>query len=189
VHDFGRNVVPACIGAGDHVHAYVFQDAATKVQLYWRDVGNVDAFYEANMELTYVAPELNLYDHDWPIWTYQAQQRPPAKFVLDDEGRRGHAVNSIISGGCIVSGALVRESVVFSNVSVADRSLVERSILLPDVDVGRDCHVRGAIIDENAVIPDGTVIGVDAAEDRRRFYVTRKGIVLVTQHMLEAAAP
>jgi glucose-1-phosphate adenylyltransferase len=98
-------------------------------------------------------------------------------------------VNSIISGGCIVSGARVRESVVFSNVSVADRSLVERSILLPDVDVGRDCHVRGAIIDEDAVIPDGTVIGVDAAEDRRRFYVTRKGIVLVTQHMLEAAAP
>jgi glucose-1-phosphate adenylyltransferase len=189
VHDFGRNIVPECIGAGDHVQAYVFQDAATKVQLYWRDVGNVDAFYEANMELTYVAPELNLYDNDWPIWTYQAQQRPPAKFVLDDEGRRGHAVNSIISGGCIVSGALVRESVVFSNVSVADRSLVERSILLPDVDVGRDCHVRGAIIDEDAVIPAGTVIGMDAAEDRRRFYVTRKGIVLVTQHMLKAAAP
>jgi glucose-1-phosphate adenylyltransferase len=186
VHDFGRDVVPACIAAGDLVHAYVFQDAETKVQLYWRDVGNVDAFYEANMELTYVAPELNLYDNDWPIWTYQAQQRPPAKFVLDDADRHGRALNSIVSGGCIVSGALVRESVLFSNVSVADRSLVERSILLPDVDVGRDCQLRNAIIDEDTVIPDGTVIGLDAAEDRRRFYVTRKGIVLVTRDMLEA---
>jgi glucose-1-phosphate adenylyltransferase len=184
-HDFGRNIVPGSIEAGDKVYAYVFQDAETKVQLYWRDVGNVDAFYEANLELTYVAPELNLYDQEWPIWTYQAQL-PPAKFVLDDDVRHGRALNSLVSGGCIVSGALVRESVLFSNVRVAERSLVERSIILPDVEIGRDCRIISAIVDENTVIPDGMVIGEDAAEDRRRFYVTREGVVLVTREMVEA---
>jgi glucose-1-phosphate adenylyltransferase len=184
-HDFGRNIVPGSIEAGDKVYAYVFQDAETKVQLYWRDVGNVDAFYEANLELTYVAPELNLYDQEWPIWTYQAQL-PPAKFVLDDDVRHGRALNSLVSGGCIVSGALVRESVLFSNVRVAERSLVERSIILPDVDIGRDCRIISAIVDENTVIPDGMVIGEDSAEDRRRFYVTREGVVLVTREMVEA---
>jgi glucose-1-phosphate adenylyltransferase len=184
-HDFGRNIVPGSIEAGDKVYAYVFQDAETKVQLYWRDVGNVDAFYEANLELTYVAPELNLYDQEWPIWTYQAQL-PPAKFVLDDDVRHGRALNSLVSGGCIVSGALVRESVLFSNARVAERSLVERSIILPDVEIGRDCRIISAIVDENTVIPDGMVIGEDAAEDRRRFYVTREGVVLVTREMVEA---
>jgi glucose-1-phosphate adenylyltransferase len=184
-HDFGRNIVPACIEAGDRVYAYVFQDAETMVQLYWRDVGNVDAFYEANLELTYVAPELNLYDSAWPIWTYQAQ-RPPAKFVLEDGDRYGHAVNSMLSGGCIISGALVRESVLFSNVRVAERTLVERSVVLPDVVIGRECQIRNAIIDEDAEVKDGTVIGLDAADDRRRFYVTKKGVILVTRQMLEA---
>jgi glucose-1-phosphate adenylyltransferase len=184
-HDFGRNIVPGSIEAGDKVYAYVFQDAETKVQLYWRDVGNVDAFYEANLELTYVAPELNLYDQEWPIWTYQAQL-PPAKFVLDDDVRHGRALNSLVSGGCIVSGALVRESVLFSNVRVAERSLVERSIILPDVEIGRDCRIVSAIVDENTVIPDGMVVGEDAADDRRRFYVTREGVVLVTREMVEA---
>jgi glucose-1-phosphate adenylyltransferase len=185
-HDFGRNIVPACIEAGDRVYAYVFQDAETMVQLYWRDVGNVDAFYEANLELTYVAPELNLYDSAWPIWTYQAQ-RPPAKFVLEDGDRYGHAVNSMLSGGCIISGALVRESVLFSNVRVAERTLVERSVVLPDVLIGRDCQIRNAIIDEDVEVKDGTVIGLDAADDRRRFYVTKKGVILVTRQMLEAS--
>jgi glucose-1-phosphate adenylyltransferase len=185
-HDFGRNIVPACIEAGDRVYAYVFQDAETMVQLYWRDVGNVDAFYEANLELTYVAPELNLYDSAWPIWTYQAQ-RPPAKFVLEDGDRYGHAVNSMLSGGCIISGALVRESVLFSNVRVAERTLVERSVVLPDVVIGRECQIRNAIIDEDAEVKDGTVIGLDAADDRRRFYVTKKGVILVTRQMLEAS--
>jgi glucose-1-phosphate adenylyltransferase len=184
-HDFGRNIVPGCIEAGDHVHAYVFQDAATKVQLYWRDVGNVDAFYEANIELTYVAPELNLYDQEWPIWTYQ-EQLPPAKFVLDDDVRHGRALNSMISGGCIVSGALVRESVLFSNVRVAERSLIERSIILPNVDIGEDCRIVHTIIDEDTDVPAGTVIGEDPAEDRRRFYVTKEGVVLVTREMMEA---
>lgn len=184
-HDFGRNIVPGCIAAGDKVYAYIFQDAETKVQLYWRDVGNVDAFYEANIELTYVAPELNLYDQEWPIWTYQAQL-PPAKFVLDDEQRQGRALNSLVSGGCIISGGLVRESVVFSNVRVAESSLVERSIVLPNVTIGRNCRIIRTIVDEDAVVPDGTIIGIDPAEDRRRFYVTREGVVLVTREMLEA---
>jgi len=184
-HDFGRNIVPGCIEAGDQVHAYVFQDAETKVQLYWRDVGNVDAFYEANLELTYVAPELNLYDREWPIWTYQAQL-PPAKFVLDDDVRHGRALNSLVSGGCIVSGALVRESVLFSNVRVAERSLVERSIILPNVEIGRDCRIISTIVDEDTVIPDGMVVGENAADDRRRFYATREGVVLVTREMVEA---
>lgn len=184
-HDFGRNIVPGCIEAGNNVHAYVFQDAETKVQLYWRDVGNVDAFYDANIELTYVSPELNLYDRDWPIWTYQAQL-PPAKFILDDDERRGEAINSMVSGGCIVSGAVIRESVLFSNVRVAEQTTVERSIILPDVEIGRKCRIVKTIIDEDAVVPDGTIIGVDPDEDRRRFYVTRNGVVLVTADMLEA---
>jgi len=184
-HDFGRNIVPGCIEAGDHVSAYIFQDAETKVQLYWRDVGNVDAFYEANIELTYVAPELNLYDQEWPIWTYQAQL-PPAKFVLDDDERHGHALNSLVSGGCIVSGALVRESVLFSNVRVAEHSLVERSIVLPNVEIGRNCRIFNTIIDEDTDIPDGFVVGEDPAEDRRRFYVSKAGVVLVTREMIEA---
>ncbi len=184
-HDFGRNIVPRAIAAGDKVHAYVFQDAETMVQLYWRDVGNVDAFYEANIELTHVAPELNLYDQEWPIWTYQAQL-PPAKFVLNDDMRRGHAVNSMVSGGCIISGAVVRESVLFSNVHVAEHSLVERSIVLPNAQIGRNCTVCHAIIDADTTVPDGMVIGMDQAEDRRRFYVTREGVVLVTREMLEA---
>jgi len=183
-HDFGRNIVPDCIHAGDKVFAYVFQDAETKVQFYWRDVGNVDAFYEANLELTYIAPELNLYDQEWPIWTYQAQL-PPAKFVLDDDQRRGHAINSMVSGGCIISGGLVRESVLFSNVRVGELSIIERSILLPGVVVGARCRIAGAIIDEDTEIPDGLVVGEDPAEDRRRFYVTKRGVVLVTRDMIE----
>jgi glucose-1-phosphate adenylyltransferase len=148
-------------------------------------VGNVDAFYEANLELTYVAPELNLYDQEWPIWTYQAQL-PPAKFVLDDDDRHGRALNSMVSGGCIVSGALVRESVLFSNVRVGERSLVERSIIMPNVEIGRSCRITGAIIDEDTEVPDGLVVGEDPAEDRRRFFVTKQGVVLVTRGMIEA---
>ena len=185
-HDFGRNVVPSCIEGGHGVYAYVFQDAETKVQHYWRDVGNVDAFYEANMELIHVEPELNLYDSTWPIWTYQ-QQAPPAKFVLDDAERQGRAVNSMVSGGVIVSGALIRESMLFSNVRVAQHSLVERSVVLPDVDIGEGCRIRGAVVDEDVSIPSGTVIGENRQEDRRRYYVTRGGVVLVTKEMLEAS--
>ncbi len=134
---------------------------------------------EANLELVYVAPELNVYDEEWPIWTYQLQS-PPAKFVLDEEGRRGMAINSVVSGGAIISGAVVRESLLFSSVRADEHSVIERSVIMPGVRIGRNCTVRRAIIDEHCEIPDGMQIGVDPAADRERFDVTPKGVVLVT---------
>ena len=181
-HDFGRNIIPACIH-NRSVYAYPFQDVRTRAQSYWRDVGNVDAFYDANLELVHVSPELNLYDEQWPIWTYQVQQ-PPAKFVLDDGERRGMAVNSMVSGGCIISGAEVRESMLFSRVRIEERSLVERSVILPNVHIGAGCRIHRAVIDEDCDVPDGTVIGHDPEQDAQRFYVTKRGVVLVTADML-----
>jgi glucose-1-phosphate adenylyltransferase len=181
-HDFGRNVLPGALGERQ-VFAYAFQDVRTRAQAYWRDVGTLDAYYDANMELVHVNPELNIYDEQWPIWTYQLQ-RPPAKFVLDDDERRGMAINSMIAGGSIISGALVRESLLFSDVHVEERSAVYRSVLLPGVTIGRQCVVRRAILDEGCQLPDGTSIGVDPAEDARRYELTDHGVVLVTPDML-----
>jgi glucose-1-phosphate adenylyltransferase len=184
-HDFGKNILPVAIDSNRQVFAYPFQDVKTRAQSYWRDVGTVDAYYDANLELVHVRPELNIYDEDWPIWTYQVQQ-PPAKFVLDEEGRRGSAVNSMVSGGCIISGAVVRESLLFSDVRVEERSSIFRSVILPHAEIGRGCVIRGAIVDEGCEIPDGTTIGVDREADARRFHVTEKGVVLVTPDMLRA---
>jgi glucose-1-phosphate adenylyltransferase len=181
-HDFGKNIIPKAI-ENMQVFAYPFRNVKTRAQNYWRDVGTVDAFYEANIELVYVAPELNVYDEEWPIWTYQVQQ-PPAKFVLDEDGRRGMAVNSVISGGSIISGAVVRESLLFSNVRVDERSTIERSVIMPSVRIGKNCTIRRAIIDEHCEIPDGMQIGVDIEQDRARFDVTPKGVILVTPDML-----
>ncbi len=180
-HDFGRNIIPDAL---KHlkVYAYPFRDTHTRVQQYWRDVGTVDAFYEANMELVHINPELNIYDEQWPIWTYQ-RQYPPAKFVLDEQGRTGMAVNSMVSGGCIVSGAHVNQSLMFSNVRVDERSYVERSVLFPDVRVGKNCVIKRAIIDTGCVVPDGAEIGVNPEEDARRFYISEKGVALVTRDM------
>lgn len=184
-HDFGRNIIPKAID-GMQVFAYPFRNVRTKAQNYWRDVGTVDAFYEANIELVHVSPELNVYDEEWPIWTYQVQQ-PPAKFVLSDGDRTGMAVNSLVAGGCIISGAVVRESLLFSAVRVDEHSLVERSVIMPGVRIGRGCVIRNAIIDEHCDIPDGMQVGVDAASDKERFDVTPRGIVLVTPDALQAA--
>jgi len=181
-HDFGRNIIPGAIDKMQ-VFAYPFQDVRTRAQSYWRDVGSVDAYYEANVELVHVNPELNIYDQQWPIWTYQLQQ-PPAKFVLDEDGRRGMAVNSMVAGGAIISGAYVRQSLLFSNVRVDERSHIESSIILPDVEVGAGCVIHRAILDEGCEIPDGTSIGVDHAADAQRFHVTEQGVVLVTPDML-----
>jgi glucose-1-phosphate adenylyltransferase len=181
-HDFGKNVIPAAIDLL-HVVAYPFTDVKTRAQNYWRDVGTVDAFYDANIELVHVAPELNLYDEEWPIWTYQLHQ-PPAKFVLDEVGRRGSAVNSMVSGGCIISGAMVDQSLMFSNVRVEERSSISRSVVLPGVKIGAGCKVSNAILDENCEIPDGMTIGADRAADAARFHVTDHGVVLVTPDML-----
>jgi glucose-1-phosphate adenylyltransferase len=180
-HDFGRNIIPNALGALK-VFAYPFTDSNTRVQHYWRDVGTVDAFYEANMELVHVDPELNIYDEDWPIWTYQ-RQYPPAKFVLDEEGRRGMAVNSMVSGGCIISGAHVNQSLLFSNVHVEERSYVERSVIFPDVRIGAGSVIKRAIVDTGAAVPPGTHIGVNPEEDARRFYMSEGGVALVTRDM------
>ncbi len=185
-HDFGKNVIPDAIGRS-RVFAYPFQDVETRAQSYWRDVGNVDAFYEANMELVYVNPELNIYDNQWPIWTYQAQH-PPAKFVLDDGPRRGIALNSMVAGGCIISGAAVRGSLLFSDVRVEDSTYIEGAVIMPGVSIGRHCVLKRCIIDENCMIPDGMQIGVDSGADAHRFYVTKHGVVLVTQRMLRKLA-
>jgi len=187
-HDFGKNVLPEAIGADRQVFAYPFQDVKTRAQSYWRDVGTIDAYYDANLELVHVRPELNIYDEDWPIWTYQVQQ-PPAKFVLDEDGRRGMAINSMVSGGCIISGAVVRESLLFSNVRVEEGSTIQRSVILPNAEVGRGCLINGAIIDEGCDIPEGTRIGSEHVDDVRRFHVTDKGVVLVTQDMLRVPRP
>jgi glucose-1-phosphate adenylyltransferase len=180
-HDFGRNIIPDALGSLK-VFAYPFTDTNTRVQHYWRDVGTVDAFYEANMELVHVDPELNIYDEDWPIWTYQ-RQYPPAKFVLDEEGRRGMAVNSMVSGGCIISGAHVNQSLLFSNVRVDERSYVERSVIFPDVRVGAGSVIKRAIVDTGAAVPPGTQIGVNPEDDARRFYMSEGGVALVTRDM------
>jgi len=181
-HDFGRNIIPDALDTLK-VYAYPFTDVQTRVQHYWRDVGTVDAFYDANMELVEVDPELNIYDEHWPIWTYQ-RQYPPAKFVLDEDGRRGMAVNSMVSGGCIISGAHVNRSLLFSNVRIEERSYVERAVVFPDVKVGAGSVIKRAIVDTGGIVPPGTHIGVDPQEDARRFYMSENGIALVTRDML-----
>ena len=157
----------------------------TRAQNYWRDVGNVDALYEANMELVALNPELNIYDNQWPIWTYQSQH-PPAKFVLDEEGRRGMATNSMTAGGCIISGASVHQSLLSSAVRIEEQSTVDSSVLLPSVTIGRRCKIRHCILDEDCVVPDGLQIGYDDALDQKRFFVTKQGVVLVTKDMLRS---
>ena len=182
-HDFGRNVIPAII-EDYRVYAYAFRDPSTGEQAYWRDVGTLRAFWEANMELVSKSPQLNLYDQDWPIWTYQIQS-PPAKFVWDQEDRRGAAIQSMVSGGCIVSGARIQNSLLFSRVYVHSYSTVTESVVLPDVDIGENCRIEKAIIDAGAKIAPGTEIGVDLDADRERgFRVTKDGITLVTPDML-----
>ena len=181
-HDFGNDIIPSVISRYQ-VHAYPFRDPQSGEQAYWRDVGTVDAFWEANLELIGVTPELNLYDVDWPIWTYQ-EQAPPAKFVFDDEERRGMAVDSMVSGGCVISGACIKKSLLFSNVRVESWSEVTESVVLPEVTIGRRCKVHKAIIDKGCRIPDGMQIGVDPEEDARRFFLSPRGVVLVTPEML-----
>ena len=180
--DFGKDIIPSVI-ENYRVFAYPFRDAQSGVQSYWRDVGEVDSYWSANMELINVNPELNLYDSEWPIWTFQAQT-PPAKFVFDDEERRGYAVDSLVAGGCIISGSEVRRSLLFSNVRVNSFCKVTDSVILPDVNIGRHCRITKAIIDKNCQIPPNTVIGENLEEDRKRFYVSPGGVVLVTPDSL-----
>jgi glucose-1-phosphate adenylyltransferase len=183
MHDFGKNIIPYAVER-HRVYAYPFRDAETGKQVYWRDVGTLDAFWEANIELAAVSPELNLYDQVWPILT-NLEMAPPAKFVFDDDDRRGVAIDSLVSAGSIVSGAGVKNSVLFNNVTVLSRSEVNESVILPSVSIGRRCRVRRAILDRGSHIPDRTVIGEDPEADRARgFRVTDSGLVLVTPDML-----
>ena len=184
-HDFGKNIIPGAID-NLQVFAYPFQDVKTRAQSYWRDVGTLDAYYDANVELVDVDPELNIYDEQWPIWTYQVQQ-PPAKFTSTPEGARGLIENSMISGGCIITGAQVTRSMLFSDVRVNEGAVVDRSVILPHVEIGRGCVVRNAIIDEGVALPDGMRIGLDRELDSQRFRVTERGVVLVTADMLRDA--
>ncbi len=181
-HDFGHDVIPSVIDKYK-VYAYSFLDPKTSRHAFWRDVGTVDAFWEANLELIGVTPELNLYDTEWPIWTHQ-EQLPPAKFVFDDDDRRGMAVDSMVSGGCIISGAVIKHSLLFSNVTVHSHSLVESSVILPDVNIGENCNIHCAVIDKGCILPDNMTIGVNREEDAARFHVSPNGIVLVTPEML-----
>jgi glucose-1-phosphate adenylyltransferase len=184
-HDFGRDIIPYIV-SHHRVSAHRFGPASVGghgSQVYWRDVGTVDAYWEANMDLTHVLPHLNLYDGSWPIWTYQ-EQVPPAKFVFDEEKRRGNAVNSLVAGGCIVSGAHVQTSLLFTNVRVNSYSSVEDSVVLPNVDIGRHCRIKRAVIDKGCLLPEGLVVGEDAEHDSKRFLRTEAGITLVTPDML-----
>ncbi|MEM6575612.1 MAG: glucose-1-phosphate adenylyltransferase [Pseudomonadota bacterium] len=182
-HDFGHNIIPSII-ENNHVQAYPFRDPDTGQQAYWRDVGTLGAFWEANMELVSVTPQLNLYDEKWPIYTNQ-RQYPPAKFVFDEPDRRGEAIQSMVSGGCVVSGARVEQSLLFSNCRVESYSKVSESVLLPGVRVGKQCRLHRAIVDAGAIIPDGTDIGLDPEADKaRNLRVTSDGLVLVTPDML-----
>jgi glucose-1-phosphate adenylyltransferase len=184
-HDFGKDIIPEVIGKY-RVLAFPFRHARTGAQLYWRDVGTVDAFWEANLELIGVTPPLDLYDKQWPVWTYQ-EQLPPAKFVFDDDDRRGMAVDSMVSGGCVISGAVVRHSLLFSNVRVNSYAKVQDSVILPDVEIGRHCTIRKAVIDRHCHIgiSEPMSIGVDPDADRARgFHITEGGVTLVTPEML-----
>jgi len=181
-HDFGKDIIPRIIDKY-RVMAYPFRDAKSGEQAYWRDVGTVDAFWEANLELTQVTPPLDLYEASWPIWTHQVQL-PPAKFVFDENERRGMAVDSMVSGGCIVSGSVLRRSLLFSNSRINSYCEVEDSVILPDVDIGRNCKLRKVVIDRGCKIPANSAIGQNLEDDAARYHVSEGGVVLVTPEML-----
>ena len=181
-HDFGKDIIPALIEKY-RVHSFSFQNSPHGQAAYWRDVGTIDSFWQANLELIGVLPELNLYDDDWPIWTYQ-EQLPPAKFIFDDDDRRGMALDSMVSGGCLISGATVRHSLLFSNVRVNSHAILQDVVILPNVKIGRHCRITRAVIDKGCDLPEGTVIGENPESDAERFYVSPGGVVLVTPEML-----
>ncbi len=185
-HDFGKDIVPKAVQKGEAV-AHPFGNSCvtsdTNRDPYWRDVGTIDAYWEANIDLTAIQPQLDMYDRNWPILTYQ-EQLPPAKFVFNVEGRRGMALESLVSGGCIISGSTVDRSLLFSNCRINSYCRLQESVLLPEVNVGRHARLTRVVIDHGCHIPEGMVIGEDPAEDARRFERTDKGITLVTREML-----
>ncbi|ERF86489.1 glucose-1-phosphate adenylyltransferase [Bradyrhizobium viridifuturi] len=189
-HDFGKDIIPYIVKHGRAV-AHQFSDSCVRSgddpRSYWRDVGTVDAYWGANIDLTDVVPELDLYDRAWPIWTY-AEITPPAKFVHDEDGRRGQAVTSLVSGACIISGAALRRSLLFTGVHVNSYANVENAVIMPYVNVGRGARLRNVVIDRGVRIPEGLVVGEDPEFDGKRFRTTENGITLITQSMIDRLA-
>jgi glucose-1-phosphate adenylyltransferase len=189
-HDFGKDIIPAIVKHGKAI-AHSFRLSCIKseaeTESYWRDVGTVDAYWEANIDLTDIVPALDLYDHKWPIWTY-GEITPPAKFVHDEDGRRGEAISSLVSGGCIVSGATLRRSLLFTGVRINSYSQVSGGCILPYVEIGRHVRLSNVVIDRGVKIPDHMVVGEDPELDAQRFRRTEKGICLITQSMIDKLA-
>lgn len=185
--DFGKDIIPHIVKGGKAV-AHRFAKSCVRSsfenEAYWRDVGTVDAYWEANIDLTDITPELDLYDKEWPIWTY-AEIKPPAKFVHDEDGRRGSAISSLVSGDCIVSGSSLRRSLLFTGVRANSFSSLEEAVVLPEVIVNRNARLKRVVIDRGVVIPEGLVVGEDPELDAKRFRVSEKGIVLITQPMID----
>jgi glucose-1-phosphate adenylyltransferase len=188
--DFGKDLIPFIVKHGKAV-AHRFADSCVRSsaesEVYWRDVGTIDAYWEANIDLTDVVPALDLYDRDWPIWTY-AEITPPAKFVHDENGRRGEAISSLVSGGCIVSGARVRHSLLFTGVHAHSYAQIEGAVVLPYVEIGRRAQLKDVVIDRGVRIPEGLIVGDDPDDDARRFRRTERGICLITQPMIDRLA-
>ena len=185
-HDFGRDVIPRAVAEGRALAHPFVQSCITNpngAPPYWRDVGTIDAFWAANLDLASINPELDIYDTEWPIWTYQ-RQLPPAKFIPDRNGAHGVVVNTLVSGGCIVSGSHTVDSVFFSGVRVYSFCRIEQSVVLPDVTIGPGCRLRKVVVDRRCVLPEGLVVGEDAALDARRFERTEGGVVLINAEML-----
>jgi glucose-1-phosphate adenylyltransferase len=189
-HDFGKDIIPYIVKNGTAV-AHLFSDSCVRSELetgsYWRDVGTVDAYWQANVDLTDTVPELDLYDQNWPIWTY-GEVTPPAKFVHDLEGRRGLAVSSLVSGGCIVSGSSIRRALLFTGVRVNSFSTLEDAVVLPRVNIGRNASLKKVVIDSDITIPEGLVVGEDPELDAKRFRRSEGGVCLITQPMLDRLA-
>jgi glucose-1-phosphate adenylyltransferase len=188
--DFGKDIIPYLVKNGRAV-AHHFSRSCVRssgeAEVYWRDVGTIDAYWEANIDLTAPVPALDLYDRDWPIWTY-GEITPPAKFVHDEVGRRGEAINSLVSGGCIISGAALRRSLLFTGVHVHSYSRIENAVILPYVDVGEGARLSNVVVDRGVRIPRGLVVGEDAEGDARKYRRTERGICLITQPMIDRLA-
>ena len=188
-HDFGHNIIPYLVTNGKAVaHRFssscVTSGAEGGTEAYWRDVGTIDAYWQANIDLTNFTPDLDLYDRDWPIWTY-AQITPPAKFVHDEDGRRGMAVSSLVSGGCVISGSQIDQSLLFTSVHARSYSQLHQVVALPGAEIGRSARLSKVVIDRDVIIPEGLVVGEDPKEDARRFRRTESGVVLITQPMID----